>query len=70
MTDIKARLANLAVLANGPMMNWPHVQRVATEAAGKIASLEAHVRFLERKAVDPAPNNKRSPMEHEHDEEE
>jgi hypothetical protein len=67
MTDIKDRLARLAVLAHGPIMNWPHLADVATEAANRIASLEAHVRFLERKAVDPAPNNKRSPMEHEHD---
>jgi hypothetical protein len=43
---------------------------VLTEAIDRIASLEAHVRFLERKAVDPVPNHKRSPMEHEHDEEE
>ena len=70
MTDIKSRLGHLAVLANGPMMNWPHLADVATEAADRISSLEAHVRFLERKAVNPVPNNKRSPMEHEHDEEE
>ena len=69
MTDIKDRLARLAVLANGPMMNWPHLADVATEAIDRISSLEAHVRFLERKAVDPVPNHKRSPMEHEHDEE-
>ena len=70
MTDIKARLARLAVLANGPVLNWPHLADVATGGIDRIASLEAHVRFLERKAVDPVPNNKRSPMEHEHDEEE
>jgi len=70
MADIKSHLANLANLARGPMMNWPHLQRVATDAIDRIASLEAHVRFLERKAVDPVPNHKRSPMEHEHDEEE
>ena len=69
MTDIKARLGRLAVLATGPILNWPHLQRVATDAIDRIASLEAHVRFLERKAVDPVPNNKRSPMEHERDEE-
>ena len=69
MTDIKARLARLAILAHGPIMNWPHLADVATEAIDRIASLEAHVRFLERKAVDPVPNHKRSPMEHEHDEE-
>ena len=69
MTDIKDRLGHLAVLAHGPMMNWPHLANVATDAIDRIASLEAHVRFLERKAVDPVPNNKRSPMEHEHDEE-
>jgi hypothetical protein len=50
-------------------MNWPHLADVATTAIDRIASLEAHVRFLERKAVDPVPNNKRSPMEHERDEE-
>lgn len=70
MTDIKARLARLAVLAHGPIMNWPHLADVATEAIDRIASLEARVRFLERKAVDFVPNNKRSQMENEHDEEE
>ena len=69
MTDIKLRLARLAVLAHGPIMSWPHLADVATEAAGRISSLESRVRFLERKAVDPVPKNKRSPMEHEHDEE-
>ena len=69
MTDIKDRLGHLATLASGPTLNWPHLADVATEAASRIASLEAHVRFLERKAVDPVPHNKRSPMEHEHDEE-
>ena len=70
MTDIKSRLNRLAVLAHGPVLNWPHLTDVACEAIDRIVSLEAHVRFLERKAVDPVPNNKRSPMEHEHDEEE
>jgi len=69
MTDIKARLTHLADLANGPTLHWPHMANVLTEAIDRIASLEAHVRFLERKAVDPVPNNKRSPMEHERDEE-
>ena len=69
MNDIKAHLANLANLARGPVLNWPHLADVATDAIDRIASLEAHVRFLERKAVDPVPNNKRSPMEHERDEE-
>jgi hypothetical protein len=67
MTDIKASLGHLAVLAHGPILNWPHLADVATDAIDRIASLEAHVRFLERKAVDPVPNHKRSPMEHEHD---
>ena len=70
MTDIKSRLGHLAVLAHGPIMNWQHLADVATEAIDRIASLEAHVRFLERKAVDPVPNNKQTKMEHEHDEEE
>ena len=69
MTDIKDRLGHLAFLAHGPTLKWPHLADVATEAAGRISSLEARVRFLERKAVDPVPNNKRSPMEYEHDEE-
>ncbi len=69
MSDIKARLGHLADLASGPTLNWPHLADVATEAIDRIASLEAHVRFYERKAVDPVPNNKRSPMEHERDEE-
>ena len=69
MTDIKARLGHIASLANGPILNWPHLANVTREAIGRIAMLEAHVRFLERKAVDPVPNHKRSPMEHEHDEE-
>jgi hypothetical protein len=69
MSDLKDRLGHIAFLASGPTLNWPHLAAVATEAANRIASLEAHVRFLERKAVDPVPNNKRSPMEHEHDEE-
>ena len=54
MTDIKAHLANLAKLASGPMMNWPHLQRVATEAIDRISSLEAQVRFYERKVVNTA----------------
>jgi hypothetical protein len=69
MTDIKARLTHLAALAHGPILHWPHMANVLTDAIDRIASLEAHVRFLERKAVDPVPNNKRSPMEHERDEE-
>ena len=69
MSDIKARLGHLAVLAHGPVLHWPHMANVLTEAIDRIASLEAHVRFYERKAVDPVPNNKRSPMEHERDEE-
>ena len=69
MTDIKSRLGHIASLAHGPILNWPHLADVTHEAIGRIAMLEAHVRFLERKAVDPVPNNKRSPMEHEHDEE-
>ena len=67
MSDIKARLGHLADLANGPTLHWPHMASVLTEAANRIASLEAHVRFHERQAVDPVPHNKRSPMEHEHD---
>ena len=67
MTDIKDRLGHLSVLANGPTLHWPHMANVLTEAIDRIASLEAHVRFYERKAVDPVPHNKRSPMEHEHD---
>ena len=67
MTDIKARLGHLAVLAHGPIMNWPHLADVATTAIDRIASLEAHVRFLERQAVATAFNNKRSPTEHEYD---
>jgi hypothetical protein len=70
MTDIKSRLGHLAVLANGPILNWTHLSDVATEAIDWIESLEARVSFLERKAVDTVPNNKRSPMEHDHDEEE
>lgn len=70
MSDIKTRLDKLADLACGPTLHWPHMAKVLAEAIDRIASLEAHVRFLERKAVDPVPNHKRSPMEHEHDEEE
>jgi hypothetical protein len=62
MSDIKARLGYLADLANGPTLHWPHMANVLTEAVSRIASLEAQVRFHERQA-----NNKRSPMEHEHD---
>jgi len=69
MTDIKARLTHLANLANGPVLHWPHMADVATTAIDRIASLEAHVRFLERQAVATAFNNKQRPTEHEHDEE-
>lgn len=62
MTDIKDRLGHLAALAHGPTLHWPHLADVATEAANRIASLEARVRFHERKA-----NNKQRPTEHEHD---
>ena len=62
MTDIKDRLGHLAVLANGPTLHWPHMANVLTEAIDRIASLEAHVRFYERKA-----NNKQRPMESKHD---
>ena len=54
MTDIKDRLNRLAVLAHGPMMNWPHLADVATDAIDRIASLEAKVRFYERKVVNTA----------------
>ena len=49
MTDIKDRLGHLAVIAHGPILNWPHLADVATEAIDRIASLEAQVRFHERK---------------------
>jgi len=62
MTDIKTRLDKLADLACGPTLHWPHMANVLTEAASRIASLEAQVRFHERQA-----NNKQRPMEHEHD---
>jgi hypothetical protein len=62
MTDIKDRLTYLADLASGPTLNWPHLAAVATEAANRIASLEARVRFYERQA-----NNKQRPTEHEYD---
>ena len=62
MSDIKDRLGHLAVLANGPILHWPHMANVLTEAIDRIASLEAQVRFHERQA-----NNKQRPMEHEHD---
>lgn len=39
------------------------------EATGEASRMNAALRYYERKAVDPVPNNKRSPMEHEHDEE-
>ena len=67
MTDLKDRLGHLAALANGPTLHWPHLADVATEAANRIASLEAHVRFLERHAVATAFNNKQRPTEHAHD---
>jgi len=67
MTDLKDRLGHLATLANGPILNWPHLADVATTAIDRIASLEAQVKFHERQAVATAFNNKRSPMEHEHD---
>ena len=62
MTDIKDRLGHLAVLANGPTLHWPHMADVLTEAIDRIASLEARVRFYERKA-----NTKQRPMENRHD---
>jgi len=62
MSDIKARLYHLANLANGPVLYWPHMARVLTDAANRITSLEAQVRFRERQA-----NNKQRPTEHEHD---
>ena len=67
MTDIKDRLGHLAVLANGPTLHWPHMANVLTESIDRIASLEAHVRFLERQAVATAFNNKQRPTEHAHD---
>jgi hypothetical protein len=54
MSDIKARLGHLAVLANGPILNWPHLAEVTTDAAARIASLEAKVRFYERKLLESA----------------
>ena len=54
MTDIKDRLNRLAVLAHGPIMNWPHLADVTTEAIDRIASLEAKVRFYERKVMNTA----------------
>ena len=54
MTDIKSRLGHLAVLANGPILNWPHLAEVTTDAAARIASLEAQVRFYERTLRNPA----------------
>ena len=54
MTDIKSRLNRLAVLAHGPIMNWPHLADVTTEAIDRIASLEAKVRFYERKVMNTA----------------
>jgi len=54
MTDVKARLGHLAVLANGPILNWPHLAEVTTDAAARIASLEAKVRFYERKLLESA----------------
>lgn len=49
MTDIKDRLGHLAVLAHGPILHWPHLAEVTTDAAARIASLEAKVRFYERR---------------------
>jgi len=69
MTDIKARLEHLAELTKGPELIWPDASDVAKVALARIRELEPHVRFYERKAVDPVPHNKRSPMEHERDEE-
>jgi hypothetical protein len=63
MSDIKDRLGHLAALANGPILHWPHMSNMLTEAIDRIASLEAQVRFHERQA-----NNKQRPMEHEYDE--
>lgn len=54
MSDIKSRLGHLAVLANGPVLNWPHLADVATAAIDRIASLEAKVRFYERKVRNTA----------------
>jgi len=62
MTDIKDRLGHLAVLAHGPILHWPHMANVLTEAIDRIASLEAKVRFYERQA-----NNRQRPMESKHD---
>ena len=62
MTDIKDRLGHLAALANGPVLHWPHMANVLTEAIDRIASLEARVRFYERQT-----NNKQRPMESKHD---
>jgi len=67
MTDIKVRLGHLADLANGPTLHWPHMANVLTAAIDRIASLEARVRFYERQAVNPAPNNKQKTTENEHD---
>lgn len=54
MTDTKARLGHLAVLAHGPVLNWPHLADVAADAIDRIASLEAKVRFYERKVMNTA----------------
>ena len=54
MTDIKDRLGHLAVLAHGPVLNWPHLADVATDAINRISSLEAQVSFYERKVVNTA----------------
>jgi hypothetical protein len=62
MTDIKDRLGHLADLANGPTLHWPYMAVVLTDAASRIESLEARVRFYERQA-----NNKQRPMENKHD---
>ena len=54
MTNIKPRLHHLANLARGPVLNWPHLADVATDAINRISSLEAQVRFYERKVVNTA----------------
>ena len=39
MTDIKSRLGHIAALASGPILNWPHLADVATEAAERLLEL-------------------------------
>ena len=68
MTDIKSHLSHLAVLAHGPILNWPHMANMLNEAICRIEALEARVRFYERQAVATAFNNKQRPTEHEYDE--